>query len=59
MNHVLPLMRCWTICAPILPDGLLPTAHPRGFSLPGAEDLSAFADLLGTDKKPARTGKRR
>ena len=50
MNHVLPLMRCWTICAPILPDVLLPTAHPRGFSLPGAEALSAFADLLGTDQ---------
>ena len=50
MNHVLPLMRCWTICAPILPDELLPTAHPRGFSLPGAEALSAFADLLGTDQ---------
>lgn len=47
MNSVLPLMHCWTIQAQALPDELLPAACARKFSLPGAEDLSAFADLLG------------
>ena len=47
MSAILPLMRCWTISAPSLPEELLPAAQARGFSLPGADDLTAFADLLG------------
>ena len=47
MSAILPLMHCWTISAPSLPEELLPAAQARGFSLPGADDLTAFADLLG------------
>ena len=47
----LPLTH-WTLHADSLPDRLL-EAGPAGFSLPGADALHAFADLLGTDGAPA------
>ncbi|MBR3794683.1 MAG: hypothetical protein IKK34_01465 [Clostridia bacterium] len=42
-----PLLSCWRISAPNLPDSLLPEEQTLAFSLPGAEELLGFADLLG------------
>ena len=47
----LPLTN-WTLRGGSLPDRLLETG-PIGFSLPGADALHAFADLLGTDGAPS------
>ncbi|MBP3522112.1 MAG: hypothetical protein J6M56_00900, partial [Clostridia bacterium] len=46
----LPLTH-WTLRAGSLPDRLLETG-PSGFSLPGADALGAFSELLGTDGAP-------
>ena len=43
----LPLLSCWRLCAPDLPDDLIPRDSTPAFSLPGAEALLDFADLLG------------
>ena len=43
----LPLFSCWRISAPSLPDDLLESKAAPAFSLPGAEALLDFADLLG------------
>lgn len=45
MQH--PLLSCWKLSAPSLPDELLPASAAPGFALPGALDLLDFADLLG------------
>ena len=47
----LPLTH-WTLCGSRLPDRLLETG-PSGFSLPGADALGAFSELLGTDDAPS------
>lgn len=44
-----PLLSCWRISAPVLPDELLPASPAPGFTLPGASELLAFADLLGEE----------
>lgn len=44
-----PLLSCWRISAPALPDELLPASPAPGFTLPGASELLAFADLLGEE----------
>ena len=44
----LPLLSRWRICAPDLPQDLIPRDDRPAFSLPGAEALLDFADLLGT-----------
>lgn len=53
MSQLLPLLRCWSISAPVLPEELLVPANAQSFSLPGAEDLSAFADLLSDEHADA------
>lgn len=45
----LPLMR-WTLHGDNLPDRLVDAPKSKGFSLPGADALSAFADLIGEDE---------
>ena len=46
----LPL-RAWTLSADALPDRLLDArGADDAFTLPGAEGLSAFADLLGAQE---------
>ena len=47
----LPLTR-WTLHGSGLPDRLL-EHDSSGFSLPGADALGAFAELLGTDGAPS------
>ena len=47
----LPLTH-WTLCGSRLPDRLL-EHDSSGFSLPGADALHAFAELLGTDGAPS------
>lgn len=49
MMH-LPLTQ-WQIFSQNLPERLLDAPSPRAFSLPGADQLSAFADLIGEGKK--------
>lgn len=52
----LPLLSCWRISAPDLPDHLLEPEAAPAFSLPGAEALLDFADLLGEpEAAPAET----
>lgn len=56
MVQLLPLTAQWRISAESLPDRLLSRTDSAGFSLPGAQALSGFTDLLGsTDDAPART----
>lgn len=44
----LPLLSRWRIAAPDLPQDMIPRDDTPAFSLPGAEALLDFADLLGT-----------
>ena len=50
-----PLLSRWRIIAPELPEHLLPEDSAPAFSLPGAEALLDFADLLG-DQEPEDGG---
>lgn len=43
----LPLLSSFSISADQLPDRLLSSQHSSGFSLPGAQSLLDFAELLG------------
>lgn len=42
-----PLNSSWTLAGDALPERLLPNETPAAFRLPGADALSAFADLIG------------
>ena len=42
------------LTADALPDSLLPGQDARRFSLPGAQELSRFADLLGETPESAQ-----
>ena len=44
------LLSGWTLTADVLPEHLIPEARRDGFSLPGADALAAFADLLGNEE---------
>lgn len=48
-----PLLSCWRISAPCLPEELLALESKPAFSLPGVAELLDFADLLG---EPATKG---
>lgn len=48
----LPLTQ-WTIEGENLPERLLDAPKTEGFSLPGADALSAFADLIGEEEQKA------
>ena len=54
----LPLTH-WRLHAASLPDRLLDDAPTPSFSLPGADALDAFADLLGTDAGNEPAGEKR
>lgn len=47
-----PLLSGWTLEADELPERLITRKPDSGFSLPGADALSDFADLLGFDSAP-------
>jgi len=47
MPLISPLLSCWRITAEHLPENLIETEKAPAFTLPGAEDLAAFSDLLG------------
>ena len=49
MTHF-PLTQ-WQIFSQHLPERLQDAPSPRAFSLPGADQLSAFADLIGEEEK--------
>lgn len=53
---LLPLTQ-WTLQAENLPERLFDAPKAPGFSLPGADELSAFADLLGEDVLKEETTK--
>jgi len=51
---LLPLNAAWTLAGDALPERLLPNETPAAaFILPGANALSAFADLIGTAPEEA------
>lgn len=50
-----PLLSGWMLHADVLPERLLDAPAPVGFTLPGAQALADFADLLGDDSSPQDT----
>lgn len=49
MASILPLLSCWRLSGDHLPESLMPEQKDTGFSLPGAQALADFSNLLGDD----------
>lgn len=47
MFRILPLLGCWQLKADSLPENMKRAPSGHTFSLPGADSLSDFADLIG------------
>ena len=56
MPGILPLCEGWTLQGEHLPSCLMETDDAPVFTLPGAQELSAFADLLGIEPQEDAAG---